>query len=75
MSELTEFDDVTGQVVGDTNGFSYGLRWTMPLSSNLLYLARFKINDYHQDIMVNGESFIGIDKTFTSLHLGLAYVF
>ena len=73
--ELTEFDDLTGQVKGDTNGFSYGVSWTMPLSSNLLFQARFKINDYQQDIVVEGERFEGIDETFTTLHVGLAYVF
>jgi len=73
--ELTEFDDLTGRVKGDTKGFSYGLSWTMPLSSNLLFQTRFKINDYQQDIIVYGESFDDIDETFTTLHVGLAYVF
>jgi hypothetical protein len=73
--ELTEFDDLTGKVKGDTKGFSYGLSWTMPLSSNLLFQTRFKINDYQQDIVVDGERFENIDETFTTLHVGLAYVF
>ncbi|PKG95665.1 hypothetical protein [Paraglaciecola sp. MB-3u-78] len=73
--ELTEFDDLTGQVKGETKGFSYGLSWTMPLSSNLLFQTRFKINDYQQDIVVDGERFKNIDETFTTLHVGLAYVF
>jgi hypothetical protein len=73
--ELAEFDDLTGQVKGETKGFSYGLSWTMPLSSNLLFQTRFKINDYQQDIVVDGERFENIDETFTTLHVGLAYVF
>ncbi|WP_299079455.1 outer membrane beta-barrel protein [uncultured Paraglaciecola sp.] len=73
--ELPEFDDLSGRVKGDTKGFSYGLSWTMPLSSNLLFQTRFKINDYQQDIMVDGERFENIDETFTTLHIGLAYVF
>jgi hypothetical protein len=73
--ELAEFDDLTGQVKGETKGFSYGLSWTMPLSSNLLFQTRFKINDYQQDIVVNGERFENIDETFTTLHVGLAFVF
>ena len=73
--EEAEFDDLTGQVKGDTKGFSYGLSWTMPLSSNLLFQTRFKINDYQQDIVVDGERFEDIDETFTTLHIGLAYVF
>lgn len=73
--EVTEFDDLSGQAKGDTKGFSYGLSWTMPLSSNLLFQTRFKINDYQQDIIVDGERFKNIDETFTTLHIGLAYVF
>ena len=73
--ELIEFDDLTGQIKGDVKGFSYGLSWTMPLSSNLLFQTRFKINDYQQDIVVNGERFKDIDETFTTFHVGLAYVF
>ncbi|MFT4938759.1 MAG: hypothetical protein ACI88A_001788 [Paraglaciecola sp.] len=73
--EPTEFDDLTGQVKGDTKGFSYALSWTMPLSTNLLFQTRFKVNDYQQDIIVDGTRFDDIDETFTSLHVGLAYVF
>jgi hypothetical protein len=73
--ELTEFDDLSGQVKGDTKGFSYGLSWTMPLSSNLLFQTRFKINAYQQAIVVDGERFENINETFTTLHVGLAYVF
>ena len=47
----------------------------MPLSSNLLFQTRFKINDYQQDIVVDGERFENIDETFTTLHVGLAYIF
>jgi hypothetical protein len=60
--ELTEFDDLSGQVKGDTKGFSYGLSWTMPLSSNLLFQTRFKINAYQQAIVVDGERFENITK-------------
>jgi long-subunit fatty acid transport protein len=73
--ELAEFDDLTGRVKGDTQGFSYALSWTMPLSSNLLFQTRFKINDYQQDIVVDEQRFKDIDETFSTLQIGLAYVF
>ena len=73
--ELPEFDDLTGRIKGDTQGFSYALSWTMPLSSNLLFQTRFKINDYQQDIVVDGQRFKDIDETFSTLQIGLAYVF
>ncbi|GAA0857592.1 hypothetical protein [Aliiglaciecola litoralis] len=73
--EELEFDDLSGRVTGDTHGFSYAISWTMPLSSQLLFQTRFKINDYQQDIEFNGTAFKDIDETFTSLQVGLAYVF
>ena len=73
--EDPEFDDLTGRVTGDTNGFSYGVSWTMPLSGNLLFQTRFKMNDYQQDITFEGNEFNNIDETFVSLLVGVAYVF
>lgn len=73
--ENPEFDDLTGRVTGDTDGFGYGLTWTMPLSGNLLFQTKFKMNDYQQDITFEGNNFNNIDETYTSLMVGLAYVF
>lgn len=73
--EAIEFDDITGNVTGDTKGLSYSVSWTMPISSNLLFQTRLKLNDYQQDIDYQGTRFNDIDETFTSLHVGVAYVF
>lgn len=73
--EPIEFDDITGRVTGDTKGFSYNLSWSMPLSSNLVFQTRFKVNDYKQDIVFDNIRFSNINERFTSLHVGLAYVF
>lgn len=70
-----EFDDLTGQIKGKLKGFSYSLAWTMPLSSKLLFQTKFKVNQYKQDIDFNGLQFNNIEESFTSLHVGLAYVF
>ena len=75
IDEDPEFDDLTGRVTGHTNGFSYGLTWSMPLSGNLLFQTKFKMNDYQQDITFAGKKFSNIDETYTSLMVGLAYVF
>jgi len=72
---VPEFDDLTGRVTGNTNGFSYGLTWSMPLSGNLLFQTKFKMNDYQQDITFEGNNYNNIDETYTSLMVGLAYVF
>jgi hypothetical protein len=74
LEEAAEFDDLTGRVEGDTDGFSYSLSWTMPLSTDLLFQTRLKVNDYQQDIKVNGVRFNNINETFTTLHVGLAYI-
>lgn len=73
--EPPEFDDLTGQVSGDVTGFSYAVNWTMPLSPKLLFQTRFKINDYQRDLKVDGQKFDNVDETYSSLHVGLAYVF
>lgn len=73
--EQIEFDDITGRVTGNTKGFSYAINWTIPISSNLLFQTRFKINDYQQDITLDDLTFDDIDVDFTTLHVGVAYVF
>ena len=70
-----EFDDLTGIVKGKIKGLSYALSWTMPLSGQLLFQTKFKINDYKQNIDYNNLRFENINETITSLHVGLAYVF
>ncbi len=47
----------------------------MPLSSNLLFQTRFKINAHQQDIVIDGVRVENIDVTFTTLHVCLIYVF
>jgi hypothetical protein len=75
IDEELEFDDLSGEVRGDTSGFSYALSWTMPLSSQLLFQTRLKVNDYQQDIRFEDMVFKDIDETFTTLQVGVAYVF
>lgn len=73
--EEIEFDDVTGTVNGDVSGFSYGLTWSMPLSSSLIFQSKIKINRYQQDIKFNGQTFNNIDENYRSLQVEIAYVF
>lgn len=73
--EALEFDDLTGTVTGISSGLSYAAAWTMPLSSNLLFQSKLKINDYQQDITHDNIEYEDINETFTRLSVGLAYVF
>jgi hypothetical protein len=70
-----EFDDISGRNKGDLDGFSYALAWTMPVSGQVLFQTKFRINDYQMDIEFNDRKFNNVDQTFSSLHVGLAYVF
>jgi hypothetical protein len=70
-----EFDDISGRNKGDLEGLSYALSWTMPLSGQLLFQTKFKIIDYQMDITFDDQLFKGIDQNFSSLQVGLAYVF
>ncbi len=73
--EDPEFDDLTGTVKGKARGWSYGIRWSIPVSGNLLYHASFKINDYKQDLTVDGIQFNDIDQTISYFTTGIVYVY
>ncbi len=70
-----EFDDLTGTVKGKSKGLSYGIRWSIPVSGNLLYYASFKVNDYEQDLTVDGRKFNNIDETISYLTTGIIFIY
>ena len=73
--EDPEFDDLEGTVKGKVKGLSYGVRWSIPVSGNLLYYANFKVNDYKQDITFNNIQYNDIDQTITYFTTGIVYVY
>jgi hypothetical protein len=73
--DIPEFDDLTGTVKGKSKGLSYGIRWSIPVSGNLLYYASFKINDYQQDLTVDGIKYDNIDQTITYFTTGIVFVY
>jgi len=70
-----EFDDLTGTVKGKSQGFSYGIRWSIPVAGKLLYYASYKINDYKQNLTVDGTQFDDIDQTISNFSMGVVYVY
>lgn len=70
-----EFDDLEGTVKGKTRGFSYGIRWSIPIAGNMLYYASYKVNDYQQDLTVDGVQFNDIDETLSNFSMGIVYVY
>ena len=73
--EKPEFDDLTGSVEGDSTGLSFGARWSIPVAGNLLYYLSYRINDYQQDLTIDGNRYDNIDETITYLNTGLFFVF
>ena len=74
-AEVPEFDDLTGTVKGNSTGLSFGVRWSIPVSGNLLYYVSYRLNDYAQDLTVDGNRYDDIDETITYLTTGLFFVF
>lgn len=74
-AEEPEFDDLTGTVKGNSTGLSYGIRWSIPVSGNLLYYVSYKVNDYQQDLTVDGKKFENIDETITYFTTGIVFVY
>lgn len=73
--EKPEFDDLTGTVSGDSTGLALGIRWSIPVSGNLLYYMSFRVNDYQQDLSIDGNRYDNIDEKITYLTTGLFAVF
>ncbi|MCP4431671.1 MAG: hypothetical protein GY806_11885 [Gammaproteobacteria bacterium] len=70
-----EFDDLSGTVKGNSTGLSYGIRWSIAVSGNLLYYLSYKVNDYKQDVTFNGNRFNNIDETLDYFTTGIVYVY
>ena len=73
--EEPEFDDLSGTVRGKSSGFSYGIRWSIPVAGKMLYYASYKINDYKQDLTVEGGDYNHIDETISFFSMGIVYVY
>jgi hypothetical protein len=73
--EELEFDDLTGTVKGKSTGLSYGIRWSIPVSGNLLYFASYRINDYQQELTVDGINYFNVDETITYFTTGIVFVY
>lgn len=73
--EEFEFDDINGRNSGSSDGYSFSVSWTMPLTGNLLFRSKFRYNSYEQDIRVAGQTFSGIEEESSMLLVGVLGVF
>lgn len=72
--DITDFDDLTGRQKGDADGWSYAINWLVPVNENLFVNTTYKINDYDQEITVDGTTFKA-DQKLTFFNVGIIYLF
>ncbi|MET0069853.1 MAG: hypothetical protein ABW096_07405 [Candidatus Thiodiazotropha sp.] len=72
--EATEFDDLSGRHKGDADGWSYGVNWLVPVNDRLYINTTLKINDYEEEIKLEGETF-SADQKLTFFNVGVVYLF
>lgn len=79
--EALEFDDISGETQGNTDGFSYTFSWTVPIKGSLIFRTRLRINQYQQDISyfeeVTSETyyFNNVSESSTMLLIGVTSIF
>lgn len=57
VAEIKDSDaliDQVGATSGNSKGVSYGIHLKIPISSNVSFSSSLKVNDYRQDIYING---------------------
>jgi outer membrane protein with beta-barrel domain len=74
VGERVEFDDLEGKFSGDSDGFSAGVNWVMPLSNHLAFRAQYKINQYDIEVKSAGLKFKP-DQRLSYFDVGLLYAF
>ncbi len=72
--EETEFDDLEGTYSGNSDGYSAGVSWVVPLGKSLAMRAQYKVNYYDLDVNVDGVRFQPAQR-LVYFNLGLLYAF
>lgn len=79
--EMLEFDDISGQTQGNTDGYSYTFSWTVPIKGSLIFRTRLRINKYQQDLSYFDEAnsvlvnFNNVSESSTMLLIGVTSIF
>lgn len=73
-----DFDDLQGVFRNDAEGFSLGMKWSIPVAQDIYYTSLLRVNEYQQeiagDIAGNYKSF-KVDETFIDINIGFVYLF
>lgn len=72
--EALEFDDLEGTFSGDSDGYSAGIGWVMPLGSRLAFRTQLKVNAFDLEVVHEGRTFRP-DQRLTYFDVGLLYAF
>ncbi len=72
--EPTEFDDLEGKYSGDSDGYSVGVSWVIPVGQKAAVRAQYKINDYDLEVRADGQKFTP-DQRLSYFDLTLLYAF
>ncbi len=72
--EPTEFDDLEGEYSGESDGYSIGINWVVPLGKALAMRAQYKVNVYDLDLSVDGARYQPAQR-LVYFNLGLLYAF
>lgn len=74
QDEPPEFDDLEGRFSSDSNGFSAGVSWVIPVGRNLAFRSQYKIIQYDLEVTGDGMKFEP-DQRLSYFDVGLLYAF
>lgn len=57
LEEPLEFDDLEGRSSGDSDGYSIGVSWVIPIAQKAAVRAQYKINNYDLEVRAQGQRF------------------
>jgi len=72
--DVVEFDDLTGRHRGSADGWSYAINWLVPVTEQVFINTTYKINDYDNSIVFNGQTF-SADQRLTFFNIGVVSLF
>ena len=73
-----DFDDLQGVFKNSAEGYSVGMKWSLPVADDIYYTSLLRMNRYQQDIAGDiGSAFksFSVDETFIDISIGFVYLF
>lgn len=73
-----DFDDLQGVFRNDADGFSLGMKWSIPVAQDIYYTSLLRVNKYQQEIagdIAGNYKIFKVDETFIDINIGFVYLF